>query len=255
MQLTKGQRLICDRVINVFETGTINGKYGAISIYHDGPHQIRQITYGRSQTTEYGNLGRLVDMYAKAGGLYSADFAPYVPLVGRQALVDDQAFKALLRKAGNEDPVMRATQDKFFDLAYFQPAQTWATANGFTLALSMLIIYDSYIHSGGIFDFLRARFPEVPPARGGDEKTWTAQYIDARNKWLSTHKRADLRASAYRTGDLLREAARGNWDLAMLPIIANGTPVDDTGASAVPNVGPVPKPALDVDIPFLGAVD
>ena len=62
MKLTAGQRLICDRVINVFETGTVKGKYGAISIYDDGPHDIRQVTYGRSQTTEYGNLGTLIEM-------------------------------------------------------------------------------------------------------------------------------------------------------------------------------------------------
>ena len=44
------------------------GKYGAISIFEDGPNDIRQITYGRSQTTEYGNLRELVQMYVEAGG-------------------------------------------------------------------------------------------------------------------------------------------------------------------------------------------
>ena len=255
MKLTSGQRLICDRVINVFETGTIRGKYGAISIYHDGPHLIRQITYGRAQTTEYGNLRRLVEMYAAAGGLYSNDLKTYVPLIGNTALVDNAPFKDLLRRAGNEDPIMQATQDRFFDEVYFQPAQKWADANGFALPLSMLVIYDSFIHSGRILDFLRSRFAEVPPSKGGDEKTWIAQYADARHKWLSTHSRSDLRASSYRTKDLVREIARGNWDLSNLPVIANGTPVDDQGAGPKVAVAAMPKAAGNEPIPFLGELD
>lgn len=255
MKLTSGQRLILERVINVFETGTIKGRYGAISIYSDGPHLIRQITYGRSQTTEYGNLRQLVDMYAKAGGIYSNDLKSYVPLIGNTALVDNEPFKDLLRRAGNEDPVMRATQDRFFDQVYFQPAEKWADANGFTLPLSMLVIYDSFIHSGRILDFLRSRFAEMPPARGGDEKKWISQYADVRHKWLSTHSRSDLRASSYRTRDLVREVARGNWDLSNLPVMANGTPVDDQGADSKVSVGAVPKVAADEPVPFLGELE
>lgn len=78
LDLSEGQRRICERVINVFETGTLEGKYGAISIFHDGPGQIRQITYGRSQTTEYGNLRELVQMYADANGPFSARLRPFI---------------------------------------------------------------------------------------------------------------------------------------------------------------------------------
>ena len=67
MNLSAGQKQIIERVINVFETGTVDGDYGAISIYSDGPHDVRQITYGRSQTTEYGNLRELVSRYGAAG--------------------------------------------------------------------------------------------------------------------------------------------------------------------------------------------
>ena len=45
---------------------------------------------------------------------------------------------------------MRQTQDAFFDKVYFQPAKAWADAHGFTLPLSMLVIFDSFIHSGQI---------------------------------------------------------------------------------------------------------
>ena len=170
-QLTEGQRRICERVINVFETGTIEGRYGAISIFHDGPNRIRQITYGRSQTTEYGNLRELVQMYADAGGTFSQELRSFVPQIGHTALVDNAQFKDLLRRAGNEDAVMRRTQDVFFDRRYFQPALRWAGENGFTRPLSILVIYNSFIHSGRIRTELRSRFPERPPAQGGNEET------------------------------------------------------------------------------------
>ena len=70
---------------------------GAISTFEDGPNDIRQITYGRSQTTEYGNLRELVQMYVEAGGRFSEDFRPFVERFGRTALVDDSRFKDLLR--------------------------------------------------------------------------------------------------------------------------------------------------------------
>ena len=72
MNLTNQQRRVIDRTINAFETGKADGDYGAISIFKDGPHDIPQITYGRSQTTEYGNLHELIRRYAGAGGQFSA---------------------------------------------------------------------------------------------------------------------------------------------------------------------------------------
>ena len=226
INLTTEQHDICERVINVFETGSIQGNYAAISIFHDGPGDIRQITYGRSQTTEYGNLPQLVRMYVDAGGIFSEQLREFVNLVGHTALVDNSRFIDLLKKAGAQDQVMRRTQDVFFDQLYFQPAMKWASNNGFTLALSALVIYDSYIHSGSIRSDIRSKFSEVPPARGGEEKAWIRAYINARHAWLLAHHRPDVRASAYRTKDLAREIARGNWDLSILPIIANGTPVN-----------------------------
>ncbi|WP_198032689.1 chitosanase [Mesorhizobium sp. WSM2561] len=230
--LTASQRRICERVINVFETGTVGGKYDAVSIFHDGPNRIRQITYGRSQTTEYSNLRELVQMYVDAGGTFSESLDAYVDLIGRTPLTDNADFKRLLKRAANEDAMMRATQDRFFDRRYFQPAMKWASQNGFQKALSALVIYDSFIHSGGILSFLRQRFAERPPAAGGDEKVWIGEYIQVRHQWLSNHSNPDVRPSNYRTKDLAREIARGNWDLASVPFVANGVAVDASDLSA-----------------------
>ncbi|PPK73942.1 chitosanase [Methylobacter tundripaludum] len=222
MNLTDKQKLICEQIINVFETGSTQGNYSAISIFHDGPNGIRQVTYGRSQTTEYGNLEELIEMYVGRNGIDSEQLQPYLPKIGVTQLVDDHEFQQLLKDAGKNDPVMRSVQDVFFDKRYFQPAMNWADDNGFTLALSALVIYDSFIHSGSILPFLRKRFAAVPPNKGGDEKTWISQYVDARHQWLATASNPELHPTVYRTQCFKDEIARNNWDLSKLPINANG---------------------------------
>jgi chitosanase len=225
MNLTPQQKKICEQIINVFESGSLQGDYSAISIYRDGPHGMRQVTYGRSQTTEYGNLETLVQMYVDRNGLYSAQLKPYIDKIGVVPLADDVGFKKWLREAAKKDPVMREVQDDFFDQRYFQKAMKWASSQGFTLPLSALVIYDSFIHSGTILDFLRKRFPESPPVKNGNEKVWIKQYVDAREAWLSTHPNKILQKTVYRTQCFKQEIARDNWDLSKLPIIANGISV------------------------------
>lgn len=225
MQLTETQKRVIQRVVNVFETGSPGGDYANISIYKDGPHDIRQITYGRSQTTEYGNLRQLVEQYVAADGLFSQQLKPYAGKVGSTPLTDDINFKSLLKMAGREDPVMRKTQDSFFDRVYYRPAIKWADAQGFMLPLSALVIYDSFIHSGSVIWVIRNMFPESPPAAGGSEKAWTKAYVNARHKWLGAHPRPPVRKTIYRTQCFKNEIQRGNWDLSQLPINANGVKV------------------------------
>ena len=150
---------------------------------------------------------------------------------------------------------MAQTQDVFFDRAYFQPALTWANGHGFTQALSMLVIYDSFIHSGGILDFLRARFREQPPVDGGDEKVWISEYVQARNDWLATNSRQILRPTVYRTQCFAHEIARGNWNLSQLPIIAHGVPVDDKALPVSPPLAMTAAVAREIGVdrvPYLG---
>ena len=225
MNLSSKQKSLITKVINVFESGKPAGNYGIIAIFEDGPGDIRQITYGRSQTTEYGNLGKLVKNYANANGIYSNKLKPYVDKVGVTALTDDDTFKGLLKKAGNEDPVMRTVQDVFFDEVYYKPAMKWATDKGFILPLSALVIYDSFIHSGSILSVIRNTFPETVPANGGNEIEWTTAYVNARHKWLANHSREAVRKTTYRTKCFKEEIARGNWPLTLLPVNANGTKI------------------------------
>jgi chitosanase len=113
-------------------------------------------------------------------------------------------------------------QEAFFDRTYFLPAMRWAEQNGFKLALSMLVIFDSFIHSGSIRPDIRKRFPEVPPAKGGDEKAWIGAYTRERQEWLVE---IGLKATTYRTRCYLEQIASGNWNLSKLPIKMNGSNV------------------------------
>lgn len=225
MQLSAAQHRLIERVINTAETGKPDGDYAALSVYADGPHGIRQITFGRSQTTEYGNLRELVQRYVAAQGMFSAQLAEFADAVGSLPLTDNSDFKTLLRNAARQDPLMRDIQDQFFNDVYFDPAMRWADNHGFTLPLSAMIIYDSFIHSGGILWLLRQKFPEDPPSQGGDEKAWIRAYTQARHQWLKNHAKQIVGASAYRTEAYLHEIERDNWDLAQLPINMNGSAV------------------------------
>lgn len=225
MILNKTQKSVIERVINVFETGSPQGNYAAIAIFKDGPNKIRQITYGRSQTTEYGNLRELVQNYANAGGKFSDAFKPFVSKIGVTPLTDNATFRDLLQRAGKEDPVMKSVQDAFFETRYFRPAQAWADQQGFKLPLSMLVIYDSFIHSGSIRQDIRNKFPEKPPASGGDEKAWITAYVNARQKYLANHSNPQVHPTVYRTQCFKDQIQKQNWNLDILPINAHGTDV------------------------------
>ena len=220
--VSKQAKEVIVQVLNVFETGSKEGVYDSLVVYPDGHGESYQITYGRCQTTEQGNLATLIDAYVENEGRFAEEFVPYLERIGRVPLADDEGFKNLLRRAAREDPIMKTTQDAFFDAIYWKPAVEWFDAHGFKLPLSMLVVYDSFIHSGGILWFLRKRFSALPPSKGGDERRWIASYVDIRHQWLKYHSRALLRKTIYRTQTFLTEMERDNWALETLPINANG---------------------------------
>lgn len=224
MNITPAQKQKIEWVINAFETGKASGDYAAIAMLVDGKvggKLYKQITYGRSQTTEFGNLPLLLQMYVNTGGIYSNDFRPYMSKLGKlPSLCTNKAFVDLLKTAA-KDPKMQECQDSFFDNNYFKPAKEWCEGNGFTLALSLLVVYDSYIHSGKIRQDIRLAFEEKTPINGGDEKEWIANYISARENWLKNSKNPKVRTTVYRTECLFKQVENDNWDLSK-KLVANG---------------------------------
>lgn len=206
-------------VINAFESGSIEGDYGLLVIFADGKNGTNQITYGRSQTTEQGNLKELVQMYCDyKESRYSQLFLPYIKLIGKKPLWRNAKFIQALKNASS-DPAMIKAQDAFFDKVYFQPSQDWAKENGFGLPLSKLVIYDSFVHSGSVPFFLRRLFKEYPPANGGDEKNWIKSYLRVRKDWLRS-KGGLLAKTVYRIKSFESAISENNWMLDR-PINAN----------------------------------
>jgi chitosanase len=225
MTLTDTQKSTIKQIVNCFETGCPRGNYAAIAMFNDGPHHIKQITYGRSQTTEYGSLKELISRYSQAHGKYSDQLSKYVDTIGVEPLTEDPEFIGLLKAAGKNDPVMQESQDVFFDQRFLLPALKWAGDHGFTLALSAAVIYDSFIHSGSIMTSIRNMFSEKIPKDGGDEKKWITAYVNARDKWLETHENPAVQKTTYRTRTFIQEINKGNWDLNPPIPIKNGSVV------------------------------
>jgi chitosanase len=188
-----------------------------VALLKDGPGGKRQVTYGKHQTAETGQLGDLLRRYCYGEGYkfgrYKEQLRPFLPHIGKYTLAENAGFVQLLKDAASCE-VMQRCQDDYFDEVYWQPAARWFTANGFTLPLSMLVIYDSFIHSGSVPSWLRDDFSEMPPAKGGDERKWITQYVAARDKFLEGNANAAVRGSDYRTDCLLEQVATGNWSLA-----------------------------------------
>lgn len=199
-------------ITSVFETSSKTAKYDALTILPDGPKGRMQITFGAHQTTEFGNLKILLKDYIKAKGKYALFFEKFMDKIGVTPLHGSATFRNTLRLTG-KDPIMQQVQDAFFDRLYWTPAYQFFQANGFTLPLSMLVIYDSYIHSGGVPAFLRDDFKEVVPAKGGEEKAWLTAYVNARDLWLEKHPNKILNNTDYRTDCFIEEIKEGNWTL------------------------------------------
>jgi chitosanase len=228
MTLTERQKITIEQVVNAFEGSSPDGNYGAIATADDGPFDTKQISYGKAQATEFSktdvdsNLKRLILHYCKINGQYKNQFLTYLDKIGVIPLVNDAAFKKLLRDAAKFDLKMRTAQDYFFDQNYFNPAKRWADAEGFILPLSMLVVYDSYIQSGRVLQTIRNRFAESTPRKGGNEKQWIQAYVSARRGWLASRSNEIVQRTVYRMDCFNQLIAADNWHLLQFPIYAHG---------------------------------
>lgn len=226
-------KAVCMAVINVFETGKVLGDYSKVTLI---PGDTGHLTYGRSQTTlAGGGLYFLIDLYCRQeNAVYGVDLQGYLPrLLARDLSLDhDEVFKQALKFAG-ADPTMRRVQDAFFDDFYWKPAHAIFTRNGWSLPLSMAVVYDSTVH--GSFHRIASRVS----LSISSEKDWVARYVMERLNWLSKHSRSDLRKTAYRPTFFLGQISSNRWNLE-LPMTVNGVLLsEDTLKDKVP----VPVPA------------
>lgn len=208
------------KILVYFETGQFSD-YSSVYVYTDSKNGTQQVTLSLGFTQDYTLKQVLVAYCKEPTAQYGKELKPYIRNIQNPLLYQDKRFLQLLQISGL-DPSMQKIQDELFQKFYLQPAEDWAVAEGFSFALSLLVIADSYLHSGKIPMDIRLNFAEKTPINGGNEKEWVKQYLLARKEWLSSRKLEAVRKTIYRPNCFLEAIYKNNWSL-LAPINANGT--------------------------------
>lgn len=224
MPISDIEKKAAKAVVNIFETGLALGDYGKVTVL---PGDTGHLTYGRAQTTlASGNLFLLIKRYVNAAGAaFGHHLEPYLERLRDMdvSLDFDVTLKGLLEAAGN-DPVMQEEQDRFFDDAYWRPAERAAEALGLADPLAIAVVYDSHIH--GSWNFIKNRTLDRHGTPGaGEGRSWIKHYVTERRDWLASHRNRLLQKTVYRMDTFLALMEAGNWALE-LPFVARGVRVD-----------------------------
>ena len=237
--MTGLQEATCLAIVNIFETGSPEGHYGAVTVVAG---DAGNLTYGRSQASlASGNLYRLIALYcAEPHASDAAELKVYLPRLQARdvSLNHDVTLKAILRGAG-DDPVMHRVQDDFFRTVFLVPAMAAAARHGLTAALSQLAVYDNMMQ-GPWPHMLEQTLAAIGPVSVRyPEHAWVAEYIKLRQEFLSKGK-APLPLSVYRTEALTELVEAGNWDLD-LPFKVRGYTLT---AESLAQPTPLPSPRI-----------
>ncbi|MEP6848636.1 MAG: chitosanase, partial [Acidobacteriota bacterium] len=138
-------------IVRVFETGKAAGGYTAVAVLDDGAG----VSYGVNQFTHRsGSLLRVIEKYLARGSnvgraVLEANLGSLrrTTVAAIRILADNTAFKNALRAAAIT-PEMRAAQDAAAEELYLKPAIDACEEMGFTMPLSLAVIYDSINHGG-----------------------------------------------------------------------------------------------------------
>lgn len=230
--LTPTQKQTAQALVNLFETGFVLGDYGNVTVI---PGDSGHLTFGRSQTTlGSGNLGNLLQRYCdNAGARFGPRLAPWLArFENRDFSLDQDSHLHNLLRATADDPVMRETQDCFFDEKYWQPASRIAASLDITTPLGIAVVYDSAIH--GSWNTVRDRTNnQAGRIDALGEREWITAYVTTRRDWLLAHPRSDLRKTAYRMTAFLRLIEQAYWGLE-LPLVVRGEEISLASLRAVP---------------------
>lgn len=229
---TTTQKKTAEAIINLFETSHVLGDYSKVTlIAGDTGH----LTYGRSQTTlGSGNLHELLQRYcANPGARFRTRFESYLSrFADRDLSLDNDVKLHNLLRACADDPVMRDTQDTFFDEVYWQPAARAAARSGIASPLGVAVVYDSFVH--GAWKTVSDRTTSQAGAISDiGEQRWIAVYVSVRRKWLATHSRKDLRDTVYRMDTFQRLVDQGYWGLD-LPLVVRDAEISISTLAAMP---------------------
>ncbi|MGH1561006.1 murein L,D-transpeptidase catalytic domain family protein [Caulobacter segnis] len=148
---------------------------------------------------------------------------------------------------------MWAAQDRFFDLAFLPARPEMGDRQrlrpGPVDAGPLRLVHPQ---RRGSCRSLRSRFPERDAQEGRRRRRGSGAYVAVRNTWLATHPTRTCGRPPTGPATCCARSTRGIRDPALLPILVNGTPVDDQDPPAVAKTPAMPKPAADAAVPFPG---
>lgn len=218
MTYTEQDKLKALAIVNIFETSRPLGDHSAVAVLNDGAG----VSYGFAQFTHRsGALCDVVERYLANGGQIGREiFQEVMPMLRstRPAAVERMASNTQFKKALAAAGVTREMKEAQLAVAedrYLRPAIEICERLGFTLPLSLAVVYDSSVH--GSWERIAARVTRL--RANADEKAWITEYVRRRHIWLTAFKR--LKATNYRTRFFLDQIAIGNWGLK-LPMTVHG---------------------------------
>lgn len=247
------QKATAQAIVNIFETGSARGDYANITLIPGDPGHL---TYGRSQTTlASGNLYLLIKAYCDNPDAEFADgLRPFLSRIAKKDLTLDRntGLRSLLRSAGS-DPVMRTSQDAFFDRVYWNPAVAAARSVDVNSPLGTAVVYDSTVH--GSWGIVRDRvIKAVGKVDSVGEDTWIAEYVKTRRNWLATHPNPVLHPTVYRMDAFNKLIQNGNWMLS-LAITVRGVVIDEGTFGLSPSAHNPAERLLQLEDPHLSGDD
>jgi len=254
---TTTQKKTAEAIVNIFETGEVLGDYSQVTLLKgDSGH----LTYGRSQTTlGSGNLYGLLKSYCEnPGARFRGRLEPTLSRFATRDLSLDNDYKIQnVLRAAADDPVMRDTQDAFFEESYWLRAVGAAERLGIVSPLGVTVVYDGFIHGswGTIRDRTTAQVGKVAEA---GERKWISEYVSIRRAWLAGHSKEILRHTVYRMDAFQRLIDQGYWGLD-LPLVVRDKEISVASLTAMPKKcydGPQPGARiLSLQAPLLRGLD
>lgn len=251
------QKKTAQAIVNIFETSSVLGDYGKVTLIPGDPGHL---TYGRSQTTlASGNLHTLILQYCQnPAARFATRLSAWLPrIAARDLSLDDDLQLHNVLRASADDPIMRETQDVFFDQTYWQVAEKAATQLGIATPLGVTVVYDSVVH--GSWKMLRDRCnAQSGTVAALGERAWIAAYVATRRLWLANHSLSALRPTVYRMDSLRALIEQNFWGLD-LPLVVRSQEISSATLNGLPpNCYEGPQPgsrALALQSPLLRGLD
>lgn len=204
-------------IVHIFETSKAIGDPATVAVLTDGAG----FSVGISQFTDKsGSLEDVIREYLRLGGTVGAedlkDFLANAKNKSPQAIsarARNAKYRAALVAAGKTS-LMRQAQENIAIKNYMNPSIRAAEGSGFSLPLSLAVIYDAN-NQGGY-----ATVRDLVTVHRSDftsdiafEKAWITSFCAKRKHWLATRPKAIVHATVYRPDFFLGEIGRSNWNL------------------------------------------